>query len=100
MHENAVTELRKAVTLGGGPLQLADLGCLLGRLGQKAEAQQILADLGALGKRRNVYPTCLGFVHAGLGNHDEAFACFTRGMKHENAGIVYLGEDCISGWFG
>ena len=31
-HEAAVADLRKAVTLGGGPIQLADLGCLLGRL--------------------------------------------------------------------
>ena len=96
MHENAVTELRKAVTLGGGPLQLADLGCLLGCLDQRAEAQEILADLGALGNRMNVYPTCLGFVHAGLGNHDEAFACFRRGLEHENAPIVYLREYCVS----
>ena len=92
MHETAVTELRKAVALGGGPLQLADLGCLLGCLDQKAEAQRILEDLGELGNRMNVYPTCLGFVHAGLGNHDEAFACFRRGLEHENAPIVYLRE--------
>ena len=97
MHETAVTELRKAVALGGGPLQLADLGCLLGCLDQKAEAQRILADLGELGNRMNVYPTCLGFVHAGLGNHDEAFACFRRGLEHENAPIVYLREYCVCG---
>jgi serine/threonine-protein kinase len=96
MHENAVTELRKAVALGGGPLQLADLGCLLGCLNQRAEAQRVLADLDELGNRMNVYPTCLGFVHASLGNHDEAFACFRRGLKDENAPLVYLREYCIS----
>jgi serine/threonine-protein kinase len=95
MHEAAIAELRKAVTLGGGPVQLADLGCLLGRLNQKAEAERVLADLGELGKRMNVYPTCLGFVHASLGNHDEAFACFTQGLEHENATILYLREYCI-----
>ena len=45
----------------------------------------------------NVYPTCLGFVHAGLGNHDEAFACFRRGLEHKNAPIVYLREDRVCG---
>jgi len=95
MHESAVTELRKAVALGGGPVQLADLGCLLGCLDQKAEAERILADLGELGNRMNVYSTCLGFVHAGLGNHDEAFACFRRGLEHKNAPLVYLREYCI-----
>ena len=50
-HEAAVAELRKAVTLGGGPMPLADLGCLLGRLDRKAEAQQVLEDLGELGKQ-------------------------------------------------
>ena len=43
--------------LGGGPIQLADLGCLLGRLDRKAEAQQALEDLGELGKRMYVQPT-------------------------------------------
>jgi adenylate cyclase len=95
MHEAAIAELRKAVALGGGPVQLADVGCLLGRLDRKAEAQRVLEDLGELGKRMNVYPTCLGFVHASLGNHDEAFACFARGLEHENAPIVYLREYCI-----
>jgi len=95
MHENAVTELRKAVALGGGPLQLTDLGCLLGCLNQRAEALRILADLDELGNRMNVYPTSLGFVHASLGNHDEAFACFRRGLKDENAPVVYLREYCI-----
>jgi serine/threonine-protein kinase len=97
MHENAITELRKAVALGGGPLQLTDLGCLLGCLNQRAEAQRILADLAELGNRMNVYPTCLGFIYASLGHHDEAFACFRRGLKDQNAPVVYLREYCISG---
>ena len=95
MHDAAVAELRKAVVLGGGPVPLADLGCLLGRLGRKAEAQQVLEDLAELGKRMYVQPPCLGFVHASLGNHDEAFACFARGMEHENGSIAYLREYCI-----
>jgi adenylate cyclase len=95
MHDAAVAELRKAVVLGGGPVPLADLGCLFGRLGRKAEAQHVLEDLGELEKRMYVQPPCLGFVHASLGNHDEAFACFARGMEHENGSIAYLREYCI-----
>jgi TolB-like protein/class 3 adenylate cyclase/tetratricopeptide (TPR) repeat protein len=95
MHDAAVAELRKAVVLGGGPVPLADLGCLLGRLGRKAEARQVLEDLGELEKRMYVQPPCLGFVHASLGNLDEAFGCFARGMEHENGSIAYLLEYCI-----
>ena len=95
LHDAAVAELRKAVVLGGGPVPLADLGCLLGRLGRKAEAQQVLEDLAELGKRMYVQPPCLGFVHASLGNLDEAFGCFARGMEHENGSIAYLREYCI-----
>jgi TolB-like protein/tetratricopeptide (TPR) repeat protein/tRNA A-37 threonylcarbamoyl transferase component Bud32 len=95
MHEAAVADLRKAVTLGGGPIQLADLGCLLGLLGRKAEAQQVLEELNEFGKRRYVQPAYRGFVHASLGNYDEAFACFAQGIEHENASIAYLREYCI-----
>jgi hypothetical protein len=42
-----------------------------------------------------VQPPYLGFVHASLGNHDAAFACFAQGMEHENGSIVYLREYCI-----
>ncbi|PYJ24762.1 MAG: hypothetical protein DME91_07435, partial [Verrucomicrobia bacterium] len=31
MHEAAIADLRKVVALGGGPIPLADLGCLLGQ---------------------------------------------------------------------
>ena len=95
MHDTAVADLRKAVALGGGPIQLADLGCLLGRLGRKTEAQQVLQELNELGKRTYVQPAYLGFVHASLGNHDEAFACFAQGMEHENASVAAIREYSI-----
>ena len=94
-HEAAIADLRKAVTLGGGPIPLADLGCLLGQSGRKAEAQQVLEDLGEIGKRAYVQPAYFGFVHAGLGNHDEAFACFARGLEDENASVAWIREYCI-----
>jgi len=95
MREAAIADLRKALTLGAGPIQLADLGCLLGRLDRKAEAQRVLEDLGELGKRTYVQPAYLGFVHASLGNHDEAFACFEQGLEHENASVAWIREYCI-----
>jgi adenylate cyclase len=100
MHEAAIADLRKAVTLGGGPLQLADLGCLLGRLGRKTEAQQVLEELNELGKQRYVQPAYLGFVHASLGNYDEAFACFAQGMEHENGSVALIGEYSICAGLG
>jgi adenylate cyclase len=95
MHEAAIADLRKAVMLGGGPIPLADLGCLLGRLDRKAEAQRALEDLAELGKRTYVQPAYLGFVQASLGNYDEAFACFERGLEHENASVAWIREYCI-----
>jgi adenylate cyclase len=95
MHEAAIAELRKVVALGGGPIPLADLGCLLGQSGRKAEGQQVLEELNDLREHRYVQPAYLGFVHASLGNYDEAFACFERGLEHENASIAWVREYCI-----
>ena len=74
---------------------MADLGCLLGRLDRKADAQQVLEDLRELGKQMYVQPPYLGLVHASLGNHDEAFACFEQGLEHENASVAWIREYCI-----
>jgi adenylate cyclase len=94
MHDAAIADLRKTVALGGGPIPLADLGCLLGRLDRKAEAQQVLDELKELRKQRYVQPAYLGFVYASLGNHDEAFACFEQGLEHENASVAWIREYC------
>jgi adenylate cyclase len=94
MHDAAITDLRKTVALGGGPIPLGDLGCLLGRLDRKAEAQQVLDELKQLRKQRYVQPAYLGFVYASLGNHDEAFACFEQGLEHENASVAWIREYC------
>jgi hypothetical protein len=64
------------------------------------DAPVALEDLGELAKRMNVMPTCVGFVHASLGNHDEAFVCFRRGVELENAIIMYLREYCVCCRFG
>ena len=95
MREAAIADIRKAVTMGGGPIALADLGCMLGRLGRKAEAEKVLEDLDELGKRVNVLPTYVGIVHASLGNHDAAFTYFRRGAELKNATVLVLRELCI-----
>src|SRR5262249_51445326 len=92
----AIADLRRALVLGGGPIHLADLGCFLGLLGRKAEAQQVLQELKEMEERRYVQPVYLGFLHASLGNHDEAFAYFAQGMEHENLSVALIGEYCIS----
>src|SRR5438876_11989942 len=71
LHDAAVAELRKAVVLGGGPVPLADLGCLLSRLVWKAVAQQVFEDLVEVGKRMYYQPTFLGFVTASTGYLDD-----------------------------
>ncbi|HEY9500900.1 MAG TPA: tetratricopeptide repeat protein, partial [Pyrinomonadaceae bacterium] len=95
MHDDAVADLRKAVSLGGGPIPLADLACLLGQSGRKAEARHVFEELNELGRHRYVQPAYRGFVHASLGNNDEAFACFAQGMEHENASVALIGEYSI-----
>jgi tetratricopeptide (TPR) repeat protein len=71
--EQGLAELEKAVALApDSTMFLAQLGQYLGRVGKTAEAREILRQLKQLSEERYVSPYHMAYVHAGLGEDEEA----------------------------
>jgi len=74
MHEQAITELQKAISLSrGATIMQAQLGHAYGVAGKKAEAEKVLSELRKLAGQRYVSPYDIAMIYTGLGNKEEAF---------------------------
>jgi eukaryotic-like serine/threonine-protein kinase len=72
---SAIADLERAVSLSGGmPFYLGLLGKLYADTGQTARAVELLRRLDALRGAVYVPPHCYVYIHAGLGDRDQAFA--------------------------
>ena len=74
-------------------IALAFLGHLLGRVGEKSEAEQILEQLDLM--RRDQYVSAMdsAMVALGLGRLDEAFQWVEKALEEKSGWLVYLGTD-------
>jgi serine/threonine-protein kinase len=71
--DQGLTELEKAVALApDSTMFLAQLGQYLARVGQTERAREVLRRLTQLSQERYVSPYHLAYVHAGLGEDEEA----------------------------
>jgi len=86
--DESVAALRQAAELSGNfPLMLGWLGLALGLAGREAEARAVLDRLHDIARERFVLPTSFAWVHLGLGEADEAFACMQRAANHNDEWI-------------
>ena len=70
---DAITTLRKAVRLSGGPHYQALLARAYALAGERAKALRILGKLKEISRRTYVSPFDLAVVHAGLGEQTPTF---------------------------
>ncbi len=70
----AIAELQQARQLNDIPQALAALGHAYALAGQRAEAQQVLAELQTLAQRKYVSPYDVATIYAALGDKEQAFA--------------------------
>jgi serine/threonine protein kinase/tetratricopeptide (TPR) repeat protein len=77
----ALVELQAARRLDDNLEIVGALGYAFGRAGQRAEAQQLLADLEQLSRKRNVSPMVPALIAIGLGEHDQAFAWLEKSYE-------------------
>lgn len=78
-YAEAIDEFTKACVLGGNrPFDLSALAHGHVLLGERAEAERILADLEARQQREYVPPFAIATIHVSLGRTDDAFAWLDR----------------------
>ena len=101
MHDDAIRELRsliKAPASGPVPDEViaseteasASLGFAYAMAGKKAEAQEILNKLAALGQRRYVSALYFAIVYAGLKDNDHAIEYLNKAYEDRHPGLVLI----------
>ena len=75
------------------PLTLGPLGYLLAVSGKTADARQILAQLKTVQDRRYVPPYLVAYVHAGLGEKDDAFLWLRKSFENRDPWLIFLNVD-------
>jgi serine/threonine-protein kinase len=86
--EQGQAELEKAVALApDSTMFLAQLGQFLARVGKTEQAREILRRLQQLSRERYVSPYHLAYVHAGLGEDEQAMDWLERAYAEGAGGI-------------
>ncbi len=87
---DGIAPLERATALSGRSAAVAaQLARAYAKVGRRAEAQRILAELIARRETKYVPPTSIGAVYAALGNHDAAIEWYTRAVD-EKANSLHL----------
>jgi TolB-like protein/DNA-binding winged helix-turn-helix (wHTH) protein/Flp pilus assembly protein TadD len=93
-HQAALDALAVADRFSGGNSKAPGLqGYVLGRVGRRQEARQILDTLEALARKRFVPPYAMALVHAGLGERDLVFEWLDRAFDAHDIHLMYLTVD-------
>jgi TolB-like protein/Tfp pilus assembly protein PilF len=94
MYEEAVAEFRKELGDGPrGPLVVGHLGNAYARAGREREARECLRELKQRSKVDTVGTYEVAFIHAGLGEKDEAFDWLEKAYAERDQGMLYLKVD-------
>ncbi len=95
--EQAISELRQAVTLGKDELLLpqivADLAHAYAVFGKKQQALQLLSELKEMSKRRFVQSWSFAIIYVGLGDKDQAFAWLDKAYDERPSDIESIKVD-------
>jgi DNA-binding winged helix-turn-helix (wHTH) protein/TolB-like protein/Tfp pilus assembly protein PilF len=95
MYTEAIAEFQTGVKLSGSPLMLALLGHAYAVSGKTAEAKQVLNDLQQLQGQRYVSPYTVAAIHAGLGDHEQAFKWLETAVEERDIWLMNLKVDPV-----
>ena len=89
-YEEAVEELKKAVSLGGHQIVLADLGSAYSLAGKEAEAEAILDRLLEMRRQEYVPAICLARIYSRIGENAKAIEWLEKAFEERNGEMVFL----------
>lgn len=91
MYEDAFAELDKARTLSkDNPFVIAAVGHAYALSGNRKRAQELLAELKQLSKKRYVSSYDMAVIYSGLREPDQAFAWLEKAYQDREGLLVYL----------
>ena len=91
MYEEAIAEFEEARTLSpDSPIDVARLGYAYAASGREGRAEEILADLRELSKRRYVAPWAMAVVYSGMKDKDQALRWLEKAYEEHEGELVYL----------
>ncbi len=94
--KEAIPALQKAAELSGNsPTVLEWLGLALAQAGQTAEARALLQRFHEIAKQSYLPPTCIAWIHLGLGEIDDAFAWMDRAVDTRDPMMVPIKSYCF-----
>ena len=94
-YAEAIAEFQKGVRISGSPLMLALLGHAYAASGKTSEARQVIADLQQLQGQRYVSPYTVAAIHAGLGDHEQAFKWLEAAVEERDIWLMNLKVDPV-----
>jgi Flp pilus assembly protein TadD len=83
--------MRRSVEISEGePYYKAELACMLGLIGERAEAERIIADLEVHSASTNLDEARLARALIGVGRTDEAFDHLEKAFWERSSAILYF----------
>ena len=95
-YEEAIEQLTKAVSLGGYPIVLADLGAAYALAGKKENAETILDQLLDMRRQSYVSAICLARVYSRLGELEKTIQWLETAYEERNGELVFLESEITS----
>jgi Flp pilus assembly protein TadD len=94
MFEEAIAEFQKGSSLSGGdPRTAGALGHAYAVSGRKDRAQEVLAELKELSRRRYVAPFEIAVVYIGLGEKEQTFEWLEKAYQDHSPWLIRLKVD-------
>jgi adenylate cyclase len=91
----AIPELEKARAMDSPPFVAGFLGYAYGVTGQRAKAQEIIAELNQMSSQRYVSPSCTALVYLGLGDKGRALDGLEKAYEARSVWLTFLKEDKV-----
>jgi len=89
-YEKAVEELKKAVSLGGHSIVLADLASAYSLAGKKEETAAILDQLLEMRRLNYVPAICMARIYSRIGENEKAIGWLEKAFEERNGELVFL----------